>query len=223
MLNKLNTTIAIVDSGIGGVAILNKLISKYKTGNYIYFADNLFMPYGSKSKTALKQRINEILEILKTYEVDKVIIACNTASSVVEQNLENVHTLKFDKDTTYFATNLTKKNLPNKNVIADVNLAKLIEQNIFNKPNLEKIVLKHVQKYKLNKLKNLTLACTHYELVADIFKKYCPHTKIACNSESVNDIIIPINNKDLTIHIITSKPNFDYYKTLQKLILRGEN
>ena len=84
MLNKLKTTIAVVDSGIGGTSVLSELIEKYPHYNYIYFADNLNMPYGKKSKRFLLKRAKEIIDVLKnSYKVDAIIIACNTLSSVI--------------------------------------------------------------------------------------------------------------------------------------------
>ena len=70
MLNKLKTTIAVVDSGIGGTSVLSELIEKYPHYNYIYFADNLNMPYGKKSKRFLLKRAKEIIDVLKnSYKV----------------------------------------------------------------------------------------------------------------------------------------------------------
>ena len=89
MKNDVCDTIAILDSGIGGISILKQLIKKYKAGNYIYFADNQFMPYGNKDKVFVKDRVNEIIEFLKTrYKANKIIIACNTASTCLYGNLD---------------------------------------------------------------------------------------------------------------------------------------
>ena len=116
MLNKLSPTIAIVDSGIGGISVLNKLIKRYQSGNYIYFADNLYMPYGTKSKAEIKERILNIIDNLKqNYQVDMIIIACNTASSVLK-NIDINGVIKFefnDKKATYLTTPLTQKSLKN--------------------------------------------------------------------------------------------------------------
>ena len=65
MLNQQNPTIAIIDSGIGGISILRQLIKRYKAGNYLYFADNLFMPYGNKTKVWLNKRIDSIIKELQ--------------------------------------------------------------------------------------------------------------------------------------------------------------
>jgi len=91
MLNFQDNTIAIIDSGIGGISILNQMI-EYKISNrYIYFADNLYMPYGNKSKEFIKERIIKIIRHLQTkYNVRYIVLACNTASSCVkDEELEN--------------------------------------------------------------------------------------------------------------------------------------
>ena len=118
-------TIAIIDSGIGGVSVLKQLVKKFGGGNYIYYADNEFMPYGNKSKEQINKRIENIINYLfKTYKVSKVIIACNTASTCYNNNLKNVFPMKFYKNKTYYATRLTKKNLTEFNVISDGSLPK---------------------------------------------------------------------------------------------------
>ncbi len=223
MLTKQKPSLAIIDSGIGGIAVLNKLIQKYHAGNYIYYADNLYMPYGKLDKKFLLQHIlNIINELKQQYLVDKIIIACNTASSV----LYNLHTpdiyiMNFDKDKTYFATALTKKCLKNYNVIADSTLAKQIEDNIFDKKLLEKIIKIHINKAKLDKLDSFVLACTHYELVEDIFKKLLKNTKILSNSSSLIDKIdYSPQEKDLFVHFMLSKPSLSYYNKLNRLIGR---
>lgn len=223
MLNKLKPTIAIIDSGIGGVSVLRQLISTYHSGNYIYYADNLYMPYGKQKECFLRERLDQIINMLNSkYCVDLIIIACNTASSVLQNNsYKNVITMTFNKDDIYLATPLTKKCLKHCNVIADSTLAKQIENNILNDKQIDNIVKKHVEKYKLNTLKSFTLACTHYELVADLFKKYCPQTNVSINSDKLIDKIkFNSDCSELTIYIMLSKPNESYKNTLLKLIGR---
>ena len=112
MLNKLKPTIAVIDSGIGGISVLNQLLLKFKTGNYIYFADNLFMPYGNKSAKFVKTRVEEIIESLnKNYQPDYVIVACNTASSVIDKaKYNNVLTIEFNKSK--YADKIISHDLP---------------------------------------------------------------------------------------------------------------
>lgn len=223
MLKKLKPTIAILDSGIGGISILQSLIDKYKSGNYIYFADNLFMPYGNKRKRFLKKRVEAIIQkLIEKYNADMVIVACNTASSLIDENkYKNVLTMRFNPNIHCFATKLTKKMLDRDNVIADATLATQIEKNIFDKNKLDRLIKSHINKYKLNELDRFVLGCTHYELVIDIFKKYCPNTEIIKNSNYILKYInyFP-NTTDLTILFLQSKNSESYLNKLNKLIRR---
>lgn len=223
MLKKLKPTIAILDSGIGGISILQSLIKKYHSGNFIYFADNLYMPYGNKSKTFIKRRVESIiLELFDKYEVDLVIIACNTASSLIDESkYKNVLTMKFNPNIHCFATKLTKKMLNRENVIADSTLAKRIEENIFDKEKLDRLIKYHIDRYKLNQLNSFVLGCTHYELAADIFEKYCPNTQVIKNSTYLMKNINYFPNTDqLTVEFLQSKNSYSYLMKLNKLIRR---
>lgn len=221
MLKKLKPTIAVIDSGIGGISILREIIKKYHAGNYIYFADNLYMPYGNKSRSFIKKRVESIISMLsEKYKVDLIIIACNTASTIIDENTyKNVITMKFNPNITYFATKLTKRTLNNHQIIADPTLAKRIEENIFNHEKLEYIIKNHIQKYKLNQLNSFALGCTHYELVENLFKKYCPNTTIIKNSSYIlKNIHYFPNTENLTIVFLESKNSNEYLKKLNRLI-----
>ncbi len=221
MLEGQNPVIAVIDSGIGGVSILKQLIEKFHSGNFIYFADNLYMPYGNKSKIWLNNRLKTIINEIKfKYKADYIIIACNTASASIEiSEYTNVITMKFLKDYVYFATNLTKKNLSNLNVIADKTLAKKIENYIFDNKKLNQIVKQHVKYHKLNYLESYVLGCTHYELVKPIFEKYCSKTKIINNSSFViNSIEIKNKIDELNIVILTSMKDEKIKEKVRRLL-----
>ncbi len=221
MLTKISPCIAIIDSGMGGISVLKRIIEKYHTGNYIYFADNLNMPYGNKKKDFIKARINNLIRMFfETYKVDIVILACNTASSVISKNqYSSVLTIDFDENSTYLTTKLTKKNLPSLDVIADNTLASDIEKNIFNRDKLSVIIKRHVEKNQLNELSELVLGCTHYELVSDLFQQCCPDTIIKNNTESImNKLKYEPCNDELNIKIILSKSSLDYEEKLLKLL-----
>ena len=47
-------SIAVLDSGIGGLFTLKLLKEKYPKENFIYFADSKNLPYGSKTKKELE-------------------------------------------------------------------------------------------------------------------------------------------------------------------------
>ena len=215
-----HSTVAVVDSGLGGISVLKQLINKLGFGNFIYYADNAFMPYGSKSKSFIKRRVENIINMLQTkYNVDLIIIACNTASSCVDKSkYSNVLTLNFNKPYTYLTTPLTKKNLNNITTIEDKSLARVIEKYIFsNKQKLKKIVKKHIIDLKLNQLNNLCLGCTHYELIIDMFKNLLPEVDIINNSKDIVDLLEMKKSSYLNVVFLTSKNSLDYINKLRLL------
>ena len=73
--------IVVIDSGLGGLNIYNTLIKMYPNENYIYVADEAYLPYGTKTKEFLATRVQSLIEYFKDSKA--IIIACNTASSVL--------------------------------------------------------------------------------------------------------------------------------------------
>ncbi|MBR4999161.1 MAG: hypothetical protein IKY10_04695 [Clostridia bacterium] len=221
MQNYKNPTIAIIDSGIGGVSVLNQIVQKFKAGNYIYLADNLNMPYGNKSKNWLRKRTLYLIKCLKEkYVVDYVIVACNTASSaILDIKDKRVYKLKFNKNETYLATKLTKYNLNEIKVIADNRLAKQIESNIFNKKILNQIVKQHVKIHNLRANKRIVLGCTHFELVKEFFEKFCEETKFINNSSFlIDELDFKISLSELNIMVLLTKNNEVLKDKIIKLI-----
>ncbi len=92
MNNSVNVpTILIFDSGVGGVSVYSEIKTEMPDANYIYLFDNKAYPYGELSKDTLIYRVNMLIsEVLKKHTVDVVVIACNTASTVVLPSLRHV-------------------------------------------------------------------------------------------------------------------------------------
>ncbi|WP_261789586.1 glutamate racemase [Buchnera aphidicola] len=73
----------IIDSGIGGLSVLNNIKKNFPNINYIYMLDNEGFPYGKKKKKFLIERSIKIINIIKEiYPIKMVIIACNTISTI---------------------------------------------------------------------------------------------------------------------------------------------
>ncbi len=74
-------TIGIFDSGIGGLSVYREIRKLLPAERYIYFADNAFCPYGTKSQTFIQERAREIAELLVRRGADIIVVACNTATA----------------------------------------------------------------------------------------------------------------------------------------------
>ena len=83
--------VGVFDSGLGGLTVLNAIIKQLKGAEIFYIADTLYAPYGDKNKDEIFSRSEKITNfLLKNYEIDALVIACNTATSVAIKHLREV-------------------------------------------------------------------------------------------------------------------------------------
>lgn len=72
--------VAVFDSGLGGLTVLDALITAFPGENFVYFTDEKFCPYGNRGDDFLINRLTTICTFLAKIEPKVVVIACNTAS-----------------------------------------------------------------------------------------------------------------------------------------------
>lgn len=73
--------IAFLDSGIGGLSIVARTFAR-QSGEFLYYADSDFMPYGAMTADVLCRHIEKVVEKLVGYGASVVTLACNTATAV---------------------------------------------------------------------------------------------------------------------------------------------
>jgi glutamate racemase len=80
--------IGVFDSGVGGLTILKAIRDKWPHAFYYYGLDNGFYPYGTKSESELLARTELLISTAQElYQFDLVVLACNTASTLVLDHL----------------------------------------------------------------------------------------------------------------------------------------
>jgi glutamate racemase len=89
-------TILIFDSGLGGLTVLREIVGARSDAHYVYVADDAFFPYGHHSEEQIIARVVPLVgELIKTHAPDLVVIACNTASTLVMSHLRNAYDVPF--------------------------------------------------------------------------------------------------------------------------------
>lgn len=77
-------TILLYDSGMGGLTIYEAIRATLPNAHYLYCFDNAYFPYSEKSEAVLIERACQIVQkIASNYPLAMVVVACNTASTVV--------------------------------------------------------------------------------------------------------------------------------------------
>ena len=77
-------TILVFDSGLGGLTVLSRTTQACPGAHIVYAADDAGFPYGRLSEDELVIRVLAVMErLIARFHPDLVVIACNTASTLV--------------------------------------------------------------------------------------------------------------------------------------------
>ena len=84
------------DSGLGGLTVLREIVAARPDAHYIYVADDAFFPYGHHGEEQIIARVVPLIgELIATHSPNLVVIACNTASTLVMAHLRESYTVPF--------------------------------------------------------------------------------------------------------------------------------
>jgi glutamate racemase len=89
-------TILVFDSGLGGLTVLREIVAARHDAHYIYVADDAYFPYGQHSEDEIIARVVPLIgELIAAHAPDLVVIACNTASTLVLSHLRREYSVPF--------------------------------------------------------------------------------------------------------------------------------
>jgi glutamate racemase len=89
-------TILVFDSGLGGLTVLREIVKARPDARYIYVADDAFFPYGHHGEEQLVARVVPLIgELIGAHAPDLIVIACNTASTLVMSYLRAQYRVPF--------------------------------------------------------------------------------------------------------------------------------
>jgi glutamate racemase len=89
-------TILVFDSGLGGLTVFREIAAARPDAQLVYVADDAFFPYGGRGEPALVAHVVPLMgELIAHASPDLVVIACNTASTLVLPALRARYTMPF--------------------------------------------------------------------------------------------------------------------------------
>jgi len=74
-------TIAVFDSGVGGLTVLAALRDAAPGHRYVYVGDTARVPYGTKSAATITRYALEAAWYLRRFDPDALVVACNSAAA----------------------------------------------------------------------------------------------------------------------------------------------
>lgn len=200
MLDK-NSPIGIIDSGIGGYSVARQMQSQLPHENFLYLGDGANTPYGNHSAQEILRMTRRLLQFMKERQVKALVVACNTISCIAPQfqdemecpvlnvlqsgarAVARLHLEQVGVISTCFTAasncypDLIHTVSPDTRVVSHgcPDLADLIERYI-DQPCGARIIDLAIQKNVagLEDLSHLLLACTHYPLAGENFRRLYP-------------------------------------------------
>ena len=89
-------TILVFDSGLGGLTVLREIVRARPDAHYTYVADDAFFPYGHHSEEQIIARVVPLIGgLISSHAPDLVVVACNTASTLVMSHLRGEYGVPF--------------------------------------------------------------------------------------------------------------------------------
>lgn len=203
-MEKKERPIAFLDSGVGGITVFEKLKKLLPNENYVYLGDLKNFPYGNKTYEQLLEITTKNFDYFKALGVKAVVMACNTTSATVYEDLKNKYDFKIYpiiqstasviaklpvKKIGVFATEATikngaygrelKKHNPDLEVfeIACPSWVKIVEEKSQNKPESIEQVKFYLEQMGVNgenKPDKIILGCTHYPYLLEVLEKFVP-------------------------------------------------
>lgn len=83
--------VLIFDSGVGGLSVYKEIVARLPQLDYYYLFDNAAYPYGELERQTLIERVERLVSaMVAKQKIDLVVIACNTASTIVLPKLRGI-------------------------------------------------------------------------------------------------------------------------------------
>ena len=206
--------IGIFDSGVGGLTVFSVLDKAYKNVDIFYLGDTARVPYGNKSKqTVVRYSLECASYLYERFNIDLLVVACNTASSyaletlrnyfdipiigVVEPGVEAALKITKNKKIGVIGTYATINSQSYKNEIlkrdADIEVFQkpcplfvpLVEEGMLSHPITDMVIREYLDELITHEIDTLILGCTHYPLLKNSIKRLYPDINIVDSSIAI--------------------------------------
>ncbi|AZV46226.1 glutamate racemase [Nautilia sp. PV-1] len=205
----------VFDSGIGGLSVASEILKSRLFDEIIYFGDTARVPYGNKNESTIIRYSLEALEFLKNFDIDFLVVACNSASSVAIEELRReagfpvvgvieagVKALNAEKEANILLTGTKRtinsnkyqsmlKKLDYKNIISVATplFVPLVEEGITEGKIVDEVFDLYFNDIDKNGIDYVILGCTHYPFLEKSFQKYFPNAKLIHSGQAIVELL----------------------------------
>ena len=194
-----NSSIGVFDSGVGGISVLRDMVKLLPEEKFIYYGDNKNAPYGTRSEEEIRTLAVASANVLLSYNIKALVIACNTATSAAAACLREKLTIPVvgmepalkpaslswhGGRILVLATPATlrqqKFRLLNEKygehavIHPCPGLMDLVEEGDMHSEKLKNYIRGILDEYKGEQLDGIVLGCTHYVFLKPLFRESAP-------------------------------------------------
>ena len=184
--------------------MLAEALRRFSGAEFLYFADEDHVPYGTKSRAEIVRLSLDAVGFLVAHGADAVVVACNTATSAAISELRGAFSVSVigmepavklaadsfgARPTLLIATPLTIAGEKLARLVGRLEcetwslpLPRLVEfaQDLeFGSPAVRAYLREELAKFELERLGSLVLGCTHFNYFKDVLREILPpHVRI---------------------------------------------
>ena len=206
--------IGVFDSGVGGLSILIELHRLLPKENFVFFADQINVPYGEKGKKELVGFMYKVVNyLIDKHDIKMFVIACNTATCYTIKELRGKY--KFPIVGTepaikpaslstktgaiaVISTPATSRSKTVKRLIKEFcggvkvlnigckNLENAVEKGSVDNKEVKRLLSRYLMSVKNSKVDQLVLGCTHYPFLKSTIRKMLgPRVKLVDSGKAI--------------------------------------
>ena len=229
------------DSGIGGISLLPSFEAILPHESICYVADHAYSPYGEKPHAMVLERARKITEKLITLNCKLIVLACNTATTQIIDQLRKEYTIPFvgiepalkpaafTSKTGKIGVLATKGTLESElfhknigkygngvDIIKQIGkgLVECVEAGEIKNTSTRNLLESLLNPMVSEGIDTLVLGCTHYPLLLPLIEQILPqHVNIIDNSQAVANQIKYLLEKENKLVSKESERKIQFYST----------
>jgi glutamate racemase len=233
--------IGVLDSGVGGLTVVQEIQRQLPHESIVYFGDTARMPYGPRSYEEVRRFALEIIEFLQTQEVKMVVVACNSATAaglpyyqekcdipvlgVIEPGVRAaiaytrssrvgvIGTTGTINSSAYGKALLREKAGLHVAGKACPLFVLLVENNLVDTREAKLVAKEYLDPLKDEGIDTLILGCTHYPLMSDLIQQVVgPGIKLISSAEeTAAEVKSILTDLDLHNPLRCSDPGYRFF------------
>lgn len=205
--------VGVFDSGVGGLSVTKSLLENKLFDEIIYYGDTAKVPYGTRDQNTIVRYSLEALEFLKNFDIEMLIVACNTVSARALDELQKnapfdvvgvikpgvlatINTLTCKKSSILilgtkstinsgiYQNLLEQQGYTNIEALSPSLFVPIVEEGIFEGEILQSAMNFYFKDIKTNP-DAIILGCTHFPLISKALQNYFPSSRLIHSGEAI--------------------------------------